>query len=319
MATTVTSGFRRSAKLHMNSIPQKQNERNQIERLCAQRSLYSRAKIVVGLQFTLAIVPALAFAILMLKWPGLKVFATLTSLAITLLDFGLLDPIQKAWRKTAAQIQEAFDCDVLDLDWTVLRAGKQPPPEDVMRYARGAMAKPEEVTAVRDWYPKSVGELPIELGRLLCQRTNCHWDATLRAAYSFTITISLWFVAIAVFVCGAIANPTFDGFVLAMLAPATPAMVLALRQHREHSDASRSSVQLREHVDGLWTKTLSKEAELSSLTAESRAVQSEIFLRRAMSSPVFDWLYNLVKKRQQEFADRSTDHLVAEAKRALSI
>ena len=303
----------------MNSIPQKQNEHNQIERLCAQRSLYSRAKILVGVQLTLAMVPALTFALLMLKWPSLKVFATLTSLTITLLDFGLLDPIQKAWRKTAAQIQEAFDCDVLKLDWTVLRAGKQPPPEDVMRYARRAMAKPVEVAAVRDWYPKSVGELPVELGRLLCQRTNCHWDATLRATYSFTITISLWVVAIAVFIAGAIANPTFDGFVLAMLAPATPAMVLALRQHREHNDASRSSVQLREHVDSLWQKALCKEVELSSLTVESRAMQSEIFLRRATSSPVFNWLYNLLKKHQQEFADRSADQLVAEAKQALSI
>ena len=228
--------------------------------------------------------------------------------------YGLLDPIQKAWRKTAAQIQEAFDCDVLKLDWTVLRAGKQPPPEDVMRYARRLMARPDEVKALHDWYPKAVGELPVELGRLLCQRTNCHWDSTLRATYSFTIVISLWVVVFAVFVLGAIANPTFDGFVLAMLAPATPAIVLALRQHREHSDASRSSAQLREHVDSLWKKALSKEAELSSLTAESRAIQSEIFLRRATSAPVFNWLYNLLKKNQQEFADRTADQLVAEAK-----
>ena len=196
-----TSGIQR-AEVSMNRIPEIQNEECQVERLAAQRNLYGRAKLAVGAQLTLAIVPALAFALLMLHFPGLKIWATLSSLAITLLDFGLIDPLHKSWRKTAAQIQEAFDCDVLSLDWTSLRAGKQPPPEDIMRYAAPIWNDREKVARLRDWYPKSVGQLPLELGRLICQRTNCQWDTTLRATYSKYLVASLWTVAIAIFVLG---------------------------------------------------------------------------------------------------------------------
>lgn len=303
----------------MNDIPRTQNENRQLERLCAQRALYAKAKVVVGAQLSLAIAPALLFSFLMLKWPDLKLFATLIALLITLADFGILDPMQKRWRRTAAQIQEAFDCDVLSLDWTILRAGKQPPPEEVMRHARKGMQDQAAVTAVRDWYPQCVGELPIQLGRLICQRTNCHWDATLRNTYSLFVTVGLWLIVGIVLFLGAAANPTFDGFVLAMLAPATPAMVLALRQQREHAEASRSSTLLREHAESLWDRALAKEIQLGALTAESRSLQSEIFLRRATSAPVFDWVYNMLKRRQQEYADRSAEQLVAEAKQKLEL
>jgi len=303
----------------MNNIPELQNNERQIERLAAQRCLYSRAKIVVGFQLILAIAPALLFSFLMLNWPGLKIYATLSALAITLLGFGFLDPLHKNWRKIAAQIQEAFDCDVLGMDWTTLRAGKQPPPEDVMRYAKSILKDSDKVARLKDWYPKTVGQLPLELARLICQRTNCQWDATLRARYSFGLTVSLWVVATVIFILGGIANPSFDGFVLAMLAPATPAMVLALRQCREHSDAARTSDQLREHVDGLWSKAINCSLELSTLTPESRALQSEIFLRRATVTPVFNWLYNLMAPDQQQFADRGADELVDEAKKKLAL
>ena len=303
----------------MNRIPEIQNENSQVERLAAQRHLYGRAKLAVGAQLTLATVPALVFSLLMLHLPGLKIWATLSSLGITLLDFGLIDPLHRSWRKIAAQIQEAFDCDVLSLDWTSLRAGKQPPPEEIMRYAAPIWNNKEKIDRLRDWYPTSVGQLPLELGRLVCQRTNCQWDATLRATYSKCLVVSLWTVAITIFVLGTIANPTFDGFVLAMLAPATPAMLLALRQYREYADAARSSEQLREHVDNLWARAMSKDLELPALTPESRALQSEIFLRRATASPVFNWLYNRLAKQQQTFADRGAEQLVTEAKQKSSL
>lgn len=303
----------------MNSIPIKQNDPLQLERLAAQHRIYGDAKGLVGAQWLLATLPALCWAICLLFFPTLKVYATLTALMITFVDFGVLDPWIKRIRTLGARTQEAFDTDVLELGWNSLRSGKQPPPEIVQQYASRAGSPEAREAAFRDWYPVSVGELPIANARLLCQRTNCHWDATLRKRYATINNLGLSVIALVVIAVGLISDPTFTSIVLAIIAPISPIIVLLLRQGREYSAFALISERLREHIEVVWEKSLTENWSDQRLRNEAAAIQSEIFLRRASAPMVFDWLYRRLRKENEESAQAAARKFVDQAKRLLQV
>lgn len=112
----------------MNSIPATQNSPLNLDRLAAQRQLYSKAKLILGWQVCFGGPLAVGFAFMALSFPTMKSFAALWGMLITLADIAWLSPWQKRLRSLAAQIQEQFDCDVLELPWNEVKVGKKPLP-----------------------------------------------------------------------------------------------------------------------------------------------------------------------------------------------
>jgi SMODS-associating 4TM effector domain len=303
----------------MNVIPQTQNEQLQLDRLAAQRRIYGDAKRLVAAQWLLATVPALLWSLVLVWLPDLKVAATLTALFVTFVDFGLLDPSIKKIRALGARVQEAFDTDVLGLGWNSLRSGKQPPHEVIQQYVRRSGSIEERNKAFRDWYPVVVGDIPLSYARLLCQRTNCHWDATLRRRYAALNLGALCVVVLVVLILGLIRDPSFTSVVLGIVAPISPTVVLLLRQGRDYSSFAEVSERLREHIESIWALALHEKWSDQRLKSEAAAVQSEIFLRRASAPMVFDWLYDRLKSANEQDARAAANRYVMEAKKSLSI
>ncbi len=106
-----------------------QNTEKQMHRLAAQRQLYATAKRIFGWQVILGGPVAIAGAVLVLFHLEFKVYVASWGLLIALCDLFWLTRWQKSLRGAAARIQEAFDCDVLELKWNDLKAGKHPDPE----------------------------------------------------------------------------------------------------------------------------------------------------------------------------------------------
>src|SRR2546429_7322325 len=161
----------------MNRIPEVQNQEAQLERLRAQRYLYSCSKIVLGAQAILSGPVALAWSLAVLLSPQLKGIAALWVLVVFLCDFTWLTRLQEAWRERAAKIQELFDCDVLELPWNSVKAGIPPTPEEIHGNADKYIRADDGSTPVENWYPPAVGALPLGVARIVCQRANCWWDA----------------------------------------------------------------------------------------------------------------------------------------------
>jgi hypothetical protein len=113
----------------MNDISKLQNEPRQLQRLAAQRQLYSTAKKIFGIQLLLGGPVAIGWSLTVVATPEVRGFAAVWGALISFADLLWLTPWQKRLRERAARIQEAFDCDVLQLSWNDIKVGRSPDPE----------------------------------------------------------------------------------------------------------------------------------------------------------------------------------------------
>ena len=172
-SSTTTSSQHTTTNL---MIAAAQNAAKQIQRLAAQRQLYATAKHVFGWQVALGGPVAIAGAVFVLLRPEFKVYVASWGLLVAMCDLFWLTPWQKSLRGNAARIQEAFDCDVLELGWNDLKAGKHPDPELVVVQCTKYQKWADKMPTLENWYSPRADELPLHIGRIICQRTNCRWD-----------------------------------------------------------------------------------------------------------------------------------------------
>jgi uncharacterized membrane protein len=298
----------------VNSIPAIQVTDKQLARLRAQRALYSRAKAILAVQICLSVPFAVFWSILALFYQESKVYAGFWGLAITLLDLVALTPWQKTLKIKAAKIQEEFDCDVLNLPWRSVAVGDRPDPEDVAAWS--SPGKNDDV--LRNWYPPAVGDLPLPLARVICQRANCWWDAELRRRYAkgaLGVIAGIFLVTITIALAG---HFRMDQWLLTIVLPLVPVFILGLRQSIEQKEAADRLDVLRRHTERIWRELLAG-ASAESVTQQSRELQDEIFDHRRRNPLIFDWIYRLLRDQQEELMNRAASDLIEEARTRLNL
>lgn len=299
-------------------ISEAQNAEKQLQRLAAQRQLYATAKHVFGCQVILAGPVAIAGAVFVLLRPEFKVYVASWGVIVALCDLFWLADLQKSLRGDAARIQEAFDCDVLGLKWNDLKAGRHPDPELVKaqskKYEKWAGTMPE----LRDWYSRRVDDLPLHVGRIICQRTNCWWDSTQRRLYAG------WLVGIVVLifvvVCGLslVGGLTIETLLMKGVIPLAPALLIALRQFKEQREAASRLDKLKDHCNKIWNGALAGRSK-RALTEMSRSLQDEILENRRKAPPVLDFVFRIFRDEYEAGMNYAAEHYVSEAKEALRI
>jgi len=300
----------------MNIITTEQNTVRQLQRLATQRQLYATAKTIFSLQLFLSGPVAVMTVFLGVASPSLKGYIALWGLVIALLDIMWLNPWQKRLRDSAARVQELFDCDVFSLPWNDLKAGKRPDPELVKeqsdKYAKWASKMPP----LTNWYSTEIVDLPLHWGRIACQRSNCWWDSKQRRRYAFTVIsgVAVMFFAV---LCIAMRNGlTVEDFILTVVAPLAPVLMLGIRQYTEHNDAAARLDKLKEHAEKLWNDALAGMDE-SSMTSASRVLQDEILESRRRSPLVFDAIFKRLRHGYEDQMNFATAELAAEARQKL--
>ncbi len=299
-------------------IANAQNSDKQLQRLAAQRQLYATAKQVFSWQVVIGGPIAVVSAFFVILRPEYKVYIALWGLLVALCDLFWLTPWQKSLRANAAKIQEAFDCDVLGLKWNDLKSGKHPDPELVKEQSAKYEKWGDRMPTLKDWYSPRVDELPLHIGRIICQRANCWWDSTQRRHYA------AWLVGFVVFVfvlvCGLalIGDASLEAFLLKGILPLAPALLIALRQFNEQRDAAERLDKLKDHCGAIWKEALSGKSK-SALTILSRNLQDEILENRRKAPPVLDFIFNRLRNKYETCMNHAAEHYVSEAKAALKI
>lgn len=295
-----------------------QNSEKQLRRLAAQRQLYAKAKQIFIWQAVVGGPVAIAGAAFVLLCPELKVYVASWGLLVALCDLVWLAPWQKSLRGAAARIQEAFDCDVLDLKWNDLKAGKHPDPElekaESMKYERWASKMPP----LQNWYSTGVDELPIHIGRIICQRSNCWWDSTQRRHYAAWLVAIVALVFFVVCSFALVGGASLEALLLMGILPLAPALLLAVRQFSEQREAADRLDKLKDHCDTIWKEALSGKSS-SALAEMSRNLQDEIFENRRKAPPVLDFIFKRLRTEYEASMNHAADHYVSEAKAALKI
>lgn len=299
----------------MTSIAAEQNEPKQLARLAAQRQLYSRAKVVFAWQTVLTGPVAILTALLAVFDPSYKGFIALWGITVACCDAFWLTPWQRRLKDSAARVQEAFDCDVLQLPWNAVKAGKRPDPELVDEQAGLYEQRAASMPALTNWYPRAVEVLPLHLGRLVCQRSNCWWDSKQRRRYAAVLLGAVVFLFLTISALSLGAALTLENFILKIVAPLSPAVVFAFRQFNEHRESAARLDKLKEHIESAWENALGG-APVETVTQLSRGLQDEIFDNRRKSPPVIDALFKRLRTSYERQMNRAADEYVAQAKHA---
>lgn len=295
----------------MNNIPQEQNNLRQLERLAAQHQLYSDAKLLQLISIVISVPLAILASILVAIFPKTAAFAGLYGIITTLLDILVFSRLQKSVQERAAKIQQLFDYDILQFDQSRLDDKINIEPEIIIDASNKFKRKDSTYSTLQDWYPVRVGQQPLYIARIICQRSNILWDSQLRQRYSNWLIIVFIVLTVIVFLIGLIGGLTLEKFVLAVLNPLTPAFVFGCRQYIEHKEAATRLDQLRENAEALLQE-VKKKLSPHDIETKSYSLQAQIYDNRRRSPLIFDWLYFWLKRKDEERMNKGAEALIQE-------
>ena len=154
----------------MNNITQEQNTQRKLDLLAAQRQIYSDAKNLQVISLIIGVPVVVVWSIFVAIFPQLAVYAGCWGIFATFLEILVFSGLQKAAQQKAAKIQQIFDCEVLQFSWENLNCGIRIDPESIIDASSRYKRKNPDYSSLHNWYPISVGKLPIYQARIICQR-----------------------------------------------------------------------------------------------------------------------------------------------------
>lgn len=299
-----------------NSIPQEQNTPKQLERLAAQRYMYSIAKRVLIVQLMLDLASPVLLAVAVAFFPAFGIYAALIAALVVVADF-TLEKFQSTKRESAAGVQELFDCELLKLECSDLVQRCIPDTIEIVGAAEKYERYDKGYAKIRNWYSSEVEQLPLYLARLVCQRINCYWDSQLRRKY-LDVVWSAFFLLCAIVLIIALANGlTLGNFFVTIAGPLLPAIGWVFREVRGQSEAAQRKDKLREYAEELWTDAIKKHVPPQEVERKSRGLQDRIYDNRCNNPLILDAFYWWLLPRNEAHMNRSAKELVSEAMQSL--
>lgn len=306
----------------MNKIPETQLEATQLKRLAAQRRLASRAKRILNIQIGISVLSPLVLPMLVAKFPGNAVWAACFGTILMTLDILCLTPWRNSLKEKSAKILELFDCAVLLLEWREIAVGSRLETiETVEKYApkdrsENSDSENSDDKESRAWYRIEIGQLPIHLGRFICQRTNCWWSSDLRHRYATWIIAILVILAIVAVSLGIQRDLAIKEFILAVGIPLMPAFVLGMQQCSEHTKSVVLLRMLSTHAENLL-KEASKGTKVEESTDASRELQDAIYNHRRTAPLIPTWLYKRDRKVMEKQMQAVAQEMVEDALKSM--
>jgi len=296
----------------MNQIASEQNSQKQLERLAAQRELYSSAKKWHGFQIVFTVIIPVALAGLAFIFNEFAVISAILGVASFLIDVSVIEPVIKKRKTKAAKIQELFDCDILQLPKSPLKTVDDITVEEVLLYYNAHIKIASNVEKIKDWYSPKVSQLPIKIARILCQRTNCWWDSKLRERYSSFLKYISLIVFVVMMAAGYISNLSLIEITL-IAGGLVPFFQFCIKQCNDNLDAANRLNELVSYSRQIWDDALENKYSDDLLRVNSRRLQDEIFEHRSKSPLILDLYYNVFRDSDEVLMNRSSEILVDEA------
>ncbi|SFL61506.1 hypothetical protein SAMN04487943_102463 [Gracilibacillus orientalis] len=304
----------------MNSIVIKQNEQKSIEILAAQRLTYTQGKKLQTSEFFISVVLVVFFNLLSLVIQNfaegylteLNIFnAFVVSIALVVSE-AVLNPNISKRKEKAAKLQELFDCYVLGIDHNSIKTGVLPDYESINSLYKKFISNKGDINLLQDWYSKDVENVPLEYGRIICQRSNFWWDVTLRLKYRQIVIISAIFLLLFLLSVTSLVGLTFNSFLINVLMPFLPALILVIRRVNQNSQAIISKKYLKEKVEEVWEDIFVNIKSDSELYDIARELQNEIFENRKTNTLIPEFIYMKMRSDQEEDMGYSVNKMVDE-------
>lgn len=298
-----------------NNIAVEQNKEKYIERLAAQRRLYSIAKNIFAAQFILGLLVVLLgyiSAVYTQLIVGVNFVAVVSAFMVSTV---MLESV-KNYKKKAASIQELIDCDLLRIQWNKELVLK-PDLEDIKKYSKKLLNNEKARIKLIDWYEGVPDDLSFAAARIICQRSNVMWDFELRVAFSNSIKVVSFVIVFSLFLFWAYQGYSVVSIFMSVVLPSMAIIVFAKVQHNANKESIEEMVEMKVFVMSLWDELLSFNFSDDELVLRSRRIQDMIYLYRKSNPLIPDWYAEIKKKNLQSTANRTVSQLVKEYKDAL--
>ena len=299
-----------------NDIPVRQNQPEFIELLKASTRAYRNVKVVANIQTWLAVSAAIVGPLVAALLPDYKIVSALYAIGALIVDVVFLERMAKHYQDTGAKIQEVFDTELLHIPWNPVRVLK-PDLEEVVGLAR-KMTNKKKLETLPDWYPAECGELPLEYARLICQRANMRWDATLRRRYSVAFIVVLVLIGAVALVFGLAMKWNLADFVMVVILPLLPIAIKILRESGKHVESAVASDRAKNILEATWRRIMTEDVSLEELVTQSRHLQDELYDRRRHSPTVPEFVYLFWRDDQEQEMVGGSQKLVEDVRQKLA-
>ncbi|WP_028298600.1 S-4TM family putative pore-forming effector [Olivibacter sitiensis] len=294
-----------------NDIPIKQNEQRQLERLAAQRELYSAAKKYFGLQTIFTLFVPVVLSVVALYVAGISPYSALFGVVIFILDLLFIEPVVERKKSKAAKIQELFDCSVLSLNHSPLKVVDDVSVEEVLQYYEAHQKIATNIEKIKDWYPKIVSRVDISIARIICQRSSCWWDKGLRNKYCSLLKTVTVLIPLTILVIGFLNDIPLVQFVL-IISALVPFFQFTIKQYNDNRDMDLRLNKLTGYINETWRRILANAISQEQLDIEARRIQDGIYDNRVNAPLIFDIFYKWFRDKDEITMNRAAEILVSE-------
>lgn len=294
-------------------IVQEQNSENSIKYLAAQKEIYKQGKGTFSLQVLIAVPIPIFISIVtpLIRNDEYKVLwlFVLYSILATFFEFFCEDRTSKL-KRLAASIQEKFDANVLHINWNKTLIPQKPDDELIFRYYNKHIKK-NKLDNLFGWYSNEVLPVDTNIATLLCQRTNCNYDFTLRKRYSKTVFLLAGVTFLVLFIIAGNFEITIPQFVSNVLFPSLPVFVLAFKQISRNNEAIENLKELKELIEGELAIIKINDIIDNHLI---RQIQDIIYLKRINSPLLPEWAYKILRQNLEDEMNFSIRQKIDELK-----
>lgn len=283
----------------MNSIYLDQNVPENIRLICSFRESYYLAKKILLIQIYITVLLTVCFSTVKFLFTLIKidiaVYAGLYSLLVFIIDFFILQPRISKYRTEGAKLQEEFDHNVFKFQWNKMITGDHVEREIVsLRHLDYLKRVNGDLEKCQDWYPEEYKFLEINQAILSCQKTSLVYDIALRKRFNTLIVRNTILLSLFVATLCLINDLSLNAFILYVVLPLLPALILAKKLHQEHEKSIKASNDLKAMIDTIQLKD-----DTISL-ADLLAIQTKIFHSRKDSALIPERIYNKLRDKLEK-------------------
>ncbi|WP_051000260.1 S-4TM family putative pore-forming effector [Bradyrhizobium diazoefficiens] len=290
----------------MNSIAHDQDTPEFQRLLKARQRVYADATRYQLLQIALTVVVPVLGAVLAFIHPDARPFVALYGLIATAADATWIDRVQRRMLKVAAKISEEFDCGVLEMPWNSFVAGKR---EDAEVLDAAARRWSGDAASITGWYVGIPPAARHTMARLVCQRMNLQYDASLRRKYGTYLIFGACISFVALTVGAVVEDLKLIDFA-AVAATISPAMFWAIREHFRQSDSAKANETLKGEAEKFLESIRRSGCDDAECGRRSRELQDAIFQRRVANPLVLPLVYRLLRGELEQQAHAGADALL---------
>jgi hypothetical protein len=300
-----------------NDILTRQNKQEELERLAAQRELYSAAKRIFASQGILTVVIPVVLACFAIVFESWAPYIAWYGIAIFAIDLLAIDPQIKKLKTKAAKIQELFDCSVLQLSYSELKTVNEITVEDVLRYYKAHQKIATNIEKIKDWYPAAIAAVNLPVARIICQRSSCWWDKKLREEYCQRIKYIMIAIIVGI-ITGCLFAKTGTVQLILIFSALVPFFQFTIKQYNDNIDMNCRLEQLSNYIEQVWRDIVRGTVGDPELKNESRRIQDGIYDSRTLSPLIFDFFYKRSRTGNELTMNEAAQKLVDQYEEAIA-